>query len=37
MDQNKISLPSYNGVVHFIHFNLQFTDKSKMQEVAQYL
>ena len=37
MDQNNISLSSYNVVVHFIRFNLQFTDKSKIQEVAQYL
>ena len=37
MKQNKLSLSNQNFVVHFLRFNLQFSEKSKIQEVAQYL
>ena len=37
MKQTNLSLASQNIVVDFLRFNLQFTDKSKIQEVAQYL
>ena len=37
MKENKLSLSSQNFVVDFLRFNLQFIDKSKIEEVAQYL
>ena len=37
MHQNNLSLSSQNLVVDFLRFNLQFIDKSKIQEVADYL
>lgn len=37
MNQNNLSLSSQNLVVHFLRFNLQFTDKYKIKEIAEYL
>ena len=39
MHQNNynLSLSSQNFVVDFLRFNLQFTDKYEIQEVAEYL
>jgi hypothetical protein len=37
MNPNKLSLSSQNFVVDFFRFNLQFIDKCKIKEVAQYL
>ena len=37
MNQNKLSLSSQNFVVDFLRFNLQFIDKYKIEEVAEYL
>jgi hypothetical protein len=37
MNQNKINFSNFNLVVDFLRFNLQFTEKSKIQEIAQYL
>lgn len=37
MKENKINFSNFNLVVDFLRFNLQFTEKSKIQQVAQYL
>lgn len=37
MKENKLSFASENLVVDFLRFNLQFTHKDKIQEVAEYL
>jgi len=37
MNQNKVSLSSQILVIHFLRFNLQFTEKYKILKVAEYL
>ena len=37
MNQNNVSLSSKNLVIHFLRFNLQFTEKYKILKVAEYL
>ena len=37
MNQNNVSLSSQNLVIDFLRFNLQFTEKYKIEKVAKYL
>lgn len=37
MDQDKLSLSTEDIKVDFLRFNFQFIDKSKIQEIANYL